>query len=134
MLNTITVMGRITSEPELKFTQTGATYCSIRIAVDRDKKDRETGERRADFLPAVAWNGTAEFLCKYFSKGQMICVTGRLQSRDYTTQAGEKRSAVEIHVVSAYFADGGKREDAPKAGGPYYAPAGALTDDDAPPL
>ena len=132
MLNTVTIMGRLTADPELQYTLDGTAYCSVRIAVDRDAKGRD-GKRRTDFISAVAWKGAAEFLSKWFQKGRMICVTGRLQSRTYEARDGSKREATEVNVGSAYFADS-KREDAPKAGGPYYAPAGALTDDDAPPL
>lgn len=132
MLNVVTIMGRLTADPELKHTQSGIPVCTIRVAVDRDSKDKNSGERQTDFISAVAWNGAAEFLHKYFTKGRLICITGRLQSREYITQAGDKRTLTEINIRSAYFADS-KREDAPKGGGPYYAAAPALTDDDAPP-
>lgn len=133
MLNTVIIMGRLTADPELQHTLDGTAYCSVRIAVDRDSKSRD-GKRRTDFINAVAWKGSAEFLSKYFQKGRMICVLGRLQSRTYEAKDGTKREATEINISSVYFADS-KREDAPRAGGePYYASASAFTDDDAPPL
>lgn len=105
MLNTITIMGRLTSTPELKTTPGGNAVTSFTLAVERDFKDKETGKRVADFIDCVAWRGTAELVTRYFTKGRMAVVAGRLQLRDYTDKDGNKRRAAEVVAESVYFAD-----------------------------
>lgn len=104
MLNHVTVMGRLVRDPELRRTGSGIAVASFTLAVDRDFKD-QSGEHGTDFLDCVAWRNTAEFICKYFTKGRMVVASGRLQKRDYENQNGEKRYVTEIVVESAYFGD-----------------------------
>lgn len=110
MLNHISVMGRLTAEPELRRTQSGAPVTSFCLAVDRDFKN-SNGDRGVDFIDVVAWNGTAEFVSKYFHKGQMAVADGRLQIRAYTDKNGNKRRAAEIVAANVYFG-GDKKADA----------------------
>ena len=105
MLNNITIMGRLTARPELRTTPGGSSVTSFTLAVERDFKDKATGKREVDFIDCVAWRGTAEFITRYFDKGRMAVVSGRLQLRDYTDNAGIKKRAAEVLVESAYFAD-----------------------------
>ena len=105
MLNQTVLMGRLVRDPELRRTQSGVPVATFRIAVDRDYGNRETGEREADFLDVVAWRQTAEFVKKYFSKGSMAAVTGRLQSRSWTDNQGNKRYTVEVVAQSVYFGE-----------------------------
>ena len=91
MLNKIFLMGRLTRDPELRRTQTGTPVASFSLAVDRDFKDKATGERSTDFIDVVAWRQTAEFVSRYFTKGRMAVVEGRLQIRDWTDKEGGKR-------------------------------------------
>lgn len=105
MLNKIVVMGRLTRDPELKNTQSGISCTSFSIACDRDFKNKETGEKECDFFNVQAWRQTAEFICKYFSKGRMIVIDGRLQARKYQDKNGNNRTATEIIVDHAYFGD-----------------------------
>ncbi len=120
MLNKIFLMGRLVADPELKQTTTGLPVATFRIAVDRDRKNKETGEREADFVTIVAWRNTAEFVSKYFSKGRMAIVEGRLQIRPYTDRDGNKRSATEVVADNIYFGDSRRDGD----GGGYQAPSG----------
>ena len=105
MLNHITIMGRLTRDPELRRTQSGTAVTSFSLAVDRDFKDKNTGEKTTDFIDCVAWRGTAEFVSRYFSKGRMAVVDGRLEIRDYTDRDGNKRRAAEVVAESVYFGD-----------------------------
>lgn len=105
MLNRITLMGRLTRDPELKETPSGVSVCSFSLACERDFKDKSTGEKATDFIDCVAWRNTAEFVCKYFAKGRMAVVDGRLQIRPYTDKEGNKRRAAEIVVTNVYFGD-----------------------------
>ena len=105
MLNKIFLMGRLVADPELKQTTTGLPVATFRIAVDRDRKNKETGEREADFVTIVAWRSTAEFVSRYFTKGRMAIVEGRLQIRPYTDRDGNKRSATEVVADNIYFGD-----------------------------
>lgn len=116
MLNKIIAQGRLTADPELRRTQSGKAVTSVTLAVDRDFKEQD-GTRATDFIPVVAWGGTAELLAKYFTKGRMAVVEGRLQVRDYTDKDGNKRRISEIVANTVYFCDS-KREDAPKAAEP----------------
>ena len=104
MLNHITIMGRITHELELKTTNSGIPVVSFSIAVDRDYKP-ENGERETDFVDIVAWRSTAEFVRKYFGKGRMAVVSGRLQVRTWTDNDGNKRKAAEVVADNVYFGD-----------------------------
>lgn len=104
MLNRIILMGRLCADPELRSTQNDVPVTTIRIAVERDYVDG-SGERATDFFDVVAWRGTAEFVCRYFSKGRMIAVEGRLQPRQWTAQDGSTRVAVEVVADNVYFAD-----------------------------
>lgn len=109
MLNHVSLMGRLAKDPELRRTQSGVAVTSLRIACARDYKPNDA-ERETDWLDVVCWRGTAEFAAKYFAKGRMIVVAGRLQSRDWTDKDGNKRTAVEVVADSVYFGDS-KRED-----------------------
>lgn len=115
MLNRITLMGRLTRDPELRRTQSGTAVTSFTLAVDRDFKDKN-GEKETDFIDIVAWRTTAEFVSKYFSKGRMAVVEGRLQIRDWTDKDGGKRRSAEVIADSVYFGDSkseGKSATAP---------------------
>ena len=105
MLNHITIMGRLTRDPELRRTGSGVAVTSFRVAVDRDFQPKDGGERKADFIDCVAWRQTGEFISKYFTKGRMIVVDGRLEMRDWTDKEGNKRTSAEIIVANAYFGD-----------------------------
>ena len=104
MLNRIIVMGRMTRDPELRRTNSGTAIASFTVAVDRDFKS-QSGEKETDFIDVVAWRNTAEFASKYFSKGRMAVVEGRLQIRDWTDKDGNKRRSAEIVADSVYFGD-----------------------------
>lgn len=105
MLNKIFLMGRLTRNPETKTTQSGATVANFTLAVDRDFKDKSTGDRGVDFIDCTAWRQTAEYISKYFSKGRMIVVDGRLQIRVWQDKGGNNRRSAEIVVNQAYFGD-----------------------------
>jgi single-strand DNA-binding protein len=96
MLNQITLMGRLTRDPELRYTQTGTPVASFTLAVDRDFGSRENGEKQTDFIDIVAWRQTGEFVSKYFTKGSMAGVSGRLQIREWTDREGGKRRCAEV--------------------------------------
>ena len=119
MLNHITIMGRLTRDPELRRTQSGVAVCSFSVAVDRDFQSREASEKQTDFIDCVAWRQTAEFVSKYFSKGRMIVVDGTLQSRKWQDKAGQNRVSWEIIADNIYFGDS-RRDGA--SGGDYSAP------------
>lgn len=110
MLNHIAIMGRLTRDPELKTTNSGIPVVSFSIASDRDFADKESGERGVDFIDVTAWRHTAEFVSRYFTKGRMAVVSGRLQTRNWTDKDGNKRKAVEIVAENVYFGDS-KRND-----------------------
>ena len=105
MLNHIVVMGRLVRDPELRRTGSGIAVASFSVAVDRDFGKNENGERETDFIDCVAWRQTGEFVSKYFTKGRMIIVDGRLEMRDWTDKDGNKRTSAEIVVANAYFGD-----------------------------
>lgn len=137
-LNHVCLQGRLTNTPELRHTQQGTAVTSVTLAVDRDFKG-PSGEKETDFIPVVAWRNTAEFLSKYFTKGRMAVVEGRLQLRDWTDKEGNKRRAAEVVADSVYFGDSKREGDskAPVHAGPagYGVPAGGdafaeLDDDD----
>ena len=108
MLNHITLMGRLTRDPELRRTQSGTAVTSFTLAVDRDFKS-QFGEKETDFIDIVVWRSTAEFVSKYFSKGRMAVVEGRLQIRDWTDKDGGKRRSAEVIANNVYF--GGSKKD-----------------------
>ena len=116
MLNKIILMGRLTRDPELRHTQTGTAVASFSLAVDRDFKDKATGDRTTDFIDVVAWRQTGEFVSRYFTKGRMAVVEGRLQIRDWTDKDGNKRRSAEVVADNVYFGD--SKRDAESAG-PY---------------
>jgi single-strand DNA-binding protein len=107
MLNKIVLMGRLTRDPELRRTQSGTPVASFTLAVDRDFKG-QGGEKETDFIDVVAWRNTAEFVSKYFTKGRMAVVEGRLQIRDWTDKDGNKRKAAEVIADNVYFGDSKK--------------------------
>ena len=153
MLNHIVIMGRLTRDPELRRTGTGTAVASFSVAVDRDFGGRDGGEKETDFIDCVAWRQTGEFVSKYFTKGRMIVVSGRLQIRSWTDKDGNKRRTAEVVADNVYFGDSKRDGDnayggnsygsnaygaapaAPSFGG-YSAPAGnpasdfAMLDDD----
>ena len=149
MLNHITIMGRLTRDPELRRTGSGIAVASFTLAVDRDFGKNDNGERETDFIDCVAWRQTGEFVSKYFTKGRMAVVSGRLQIRSWNDKDGNKRRTAEVVADNVYFGDSKRDSDggnsygsantygsAPAYGG-YSAPsAGAsdfamLSDDDA---
>lgn len=109
MLNVVALMGRLVADPQLRQTATGKNVASFRVAVDRGRKDAN-GQNQADFFDIVAWDKSAEFVCRYFQKGSLIAVEGRLQSRNYQDKNGNNRSAVEVVVNNVSFA--GNKEPA----------------------
>ena len=120
MLNHITIMGRLTRDPELRRTGTGVAVASFTVAVDRDFGKNENGEKETDFIDCVAWRQTGEFVSKYFTKGSMIVVSGRLQIRSWTDKDGNKRRTAEVVADNCYFGES-RRSDS--NGGNAYAPA-----------
>lgn len=115
MLNKVFLMGRLTRDPELRETPTGVRVASFSLAVDHDYVSRETGERGVDFIDIVAWRGSADFVSKYFTKGQMAVVSGRLQLRPWTDKDGNKRRSTEVVADQIWFGEP-KRDS---AAGPY---------------
>lgn len=110
MLNHIVVMGRLTRDPELRYTQSQLPVASFTVAVDRDRAP-QGAERETDFIDCVAWRHTAEFVSKYFAKGSMAVVSGRLQLRDWTDRDGGKRRSAEIVADNVYFGEAKRRDD-----------------------
>lgn len=142
MLNHITIMGRLTRDPELRRTGSGVAVTSFTLAVDRDFSGKDGGEKETDFIDCVAWRNTGEFVAKHFTKGRMAVASGRLQIRNWTDKDGNKRRTAEVIAENVYFADS-KRDDqsgnsygSSPAGsyGGYSAPTGpsdfAMMDDD----
>ena len=132
MLNHIVIMGRLVRDPELRRTGSGVAVASFRVAVDRDFAPKDGGERKADFIDCVAWRQTGEFISKYFTKGRMIVVDGRLEMRDWTDKDGNKRTSAEVVVANAYFGDSKRDSDGGNSyggnsygGNSYSAPAPA---------
>ena len=135
MLNKIILMGRLTRDPELRKTQSGTSVTSFSLAVDRDFKG-QNGEKETDFIDIVAWRHTADFVSKYFTKGRMAVVEGRLQIRDWTDKDGGKRRSAEVIAENVYFGD--SKKDDGQGGSQYggstggygggYKPAGRPVD------
>ena len=115
MLNHIVLMGRLTRDPELRHTGSGVAVASFTLAVDRDFQSKDTQEKAVDFIDIVAWRNTAEFVSKYFTKGRMAVVSGRLQIRGWTDKEGNKRRSAEVVADNVYFGD--SKRDGASAGG-----------------
>ena len=128
MLNKIIIMGRFTHDPELRRTGSGAAVTSFSLACDRDFKS-QSGEKETDFIEVVAWKNTAEFVSKYFSKDRMAVVEGRLQIRDWTDKAGNKRTTAEVVADNVYFADSKRSESNENQKENFNALSGRLSDD-----
>ena len=111
MLNHITIMGRLVRDPELRRTGSGIAVASFTVAVDRDFGGRDGGEKETDFIDCVAWRQTGEFVSKYFTKGRMIVVSGRLQIRSWTDKDGNKRRTAEVVADNVYFGDSKRDND-----------------------
>ena len=111
-MNQVVIMGRLTRDPELRHTPNGVAVASFTLAVDRGFAPKDGGERQTDFIDVVAWRNTAEFVSKYFVKGQMAAVTGRLQIRDWTDKDGNKRRSAEIVAENIYFTESKKSREA----------------------
>ncbi len=134
MLNRIILMGRLTHDPELRRTQSDTPVCSFSLAVDRDYK--RDGEKETDFIDIVAWRSTADFVSKYFTKGRMAVVEGRLQIRDWTDKEGGKRRSAEVIADNVYFGDSKPKDsgsDVPaydgEPGAEFGAPPSGFTPD-----
>ena len=131
MLNHIIIMGRLTRDPELRRTGSGIAVTSFTLAVDRDFGKNENGERETDFIDCVAWRQTGEFVSKYFTKGRMAVVSGRLQIRNWTDKDGNKRRTAEVVADNVYFGDSRRDGDSGNSsyggntygGNSYAAPA-----------
>ena len=128
MLNKIIIMGRLTRDPELRRTGSGTAVTSFSLACDRDFKS-QSGEKETDFIEVVAWKNTAEFVSKYFSKGRMAVVEGRLQIRDWTDKDGGKRRSAEVVADNVYFADSKRSESNDNQKENFNALSGRLSDD-----
>ena len=124
MLNHITIMGRLTRDPELRRTGSGIAVASFTLAVDRDFGGKDGGERETDFIDCVAWRQTGEFVSKYFTKGRMAVVSGRLQIRNWNDKEGNKRRTAEVVADNVYFGDS-KRDDQGSAS--YANPYGSAS-------
>lgn len=120
MLNHITIMGRLVRDPELRRTGSGVAVASFTVAVDRDFSGKDGGEKETDFIDCVAWRNTGEFVSKYFTKGSMAVVSGRLQIRSWTDKDGNKRRTAEVVADNVYFGDSKRNSD---GGNSYNAPA-----------
>ena len=128
MLNKVVIMGRFTKDPELRRTGSGTAVTSFSLACDRDFKS-QSGEKETDFIEVVAWKNTAEFVSKYFSKGRMAVVEGRLQIRDWTDKSGNKRTTAEVVAENVYFADSKRSESNENQKENFNALSGRLSDD-----
>jgi len=118
MLNHINLMGRLTRDPELRYTQSNTPVASFTLAVERDIADKASGQRQTDFIDCVAWSKTGEFVSKYFAKGNMAAVGGRLQIRDWTDRDNNKRRSAEVVVDNVYFCESKKSRDNQPSGSP----------------
>lgn len=131
MLNKVVIMGRFTKDPELRRTGSGTAVTSFSLACDRDFKS-QIGDKETDFIEVVAWKNTAEFVSKYFRKGRMAVVDGRLQIRDWTDKAGNKRTTAEVVAENVYFADSKRSESNDNQKENFNALSGRISDDFAP--
>ena len=123
MLNHIVIMGRLARDPELRRTGSGIAVTSFTLAVDRDFAPKDGGERETDWIDCVAWRQTGEFVSKYFTKGRMAVVSGRLQIRSWTDKDGNKRRTAEVVADNVYFGDSKRDDHAGSAYSGYSAPA-----------
>ncbi len=123
MLNHIVIMGRLTRDPELRYTQSQVPVASFTVAVDRDFSGRDGGERQTDFINCVAWRQSAEFVSKYFHKGSMAVVSGRLQIRQYQDREGNNRTAAEVVSDNVYFGESRRDSDNRASGDSRYSNA-----------
>ena len=112
MLNQIFIMGRLARDPEVRHTQSGVTVCSFTLAVDRDIKDKQTGERKTDWIPVTAWRGTADRISRYVHKGDSIVVVGRLEIQEWTDRQGNKRTTPNVSAENVHFTGGRRQETA----------------------
>ena len=112
MLNQIFIMGRLARDPEVRHTQSGVTVCSFTLAVDRDIKDKQTGERKTDWIPVTAWRGTADLISRYLHKGDSVVVVGRLEIQEWTDRQGNKRTTPNVSAENVYFTGGRRHETA----------------------
>lgn len=110
MLNRVVLMGRLVADPELRTTPNGAFLTSFSVAVERNYTQKGQ-EKQTDFIHIVAWRNTAEFICKYFEKGQLVALEGSIQTRKYKDKQGNDRTAFEVIAQSVYFAEGKKKEN-----------------------
>ena len=133
MLNKVVIMGRFTKDPELRRTGSGTAVTSFSLACDRDFKS-QSGDKETDFIEVVAWKNTAEFVSKYFSKGRMAVVEGRLQIRDWTDKDGGKRRSAEVVADNVYFADSKRSESNDNQKENFNALSGRVSDDFVPAL
>ena len=118
MLNSVCLMGRLTADPELKSTQSGVSVCSFRIAVDRTYQPKGQ-EKQTDFINIVTWRGTAEFVSRYFRKGQLVAVQGSIQTGQYTDRDGNKRTAFDVVADNVFFAEKKAESGETKQGAGY---------------
>lgn len=125
MLNHIVIMGRLTRDPDIRYTSSGLTVANFSVAVDRDYPNKSTGERETDFINCVAWRQTGDFVANYFTKGSMIVVSGRLQMRKWVDDYGNNRTTAEVVADNVYFGeskrDKDNRERTSYPGGPIYS-------------
>ena len=131
MLNKVFLQGRLVADPELRHTQQGTSVASYRLAVDRDYKSKDSNAQNTDFVNIVSWRNTAEFVSRYFTKGRMMLVEGRLQMRSYTDKDGNRRVAAEVVTDNVHFADS-RKDGSNNEDGPLQESAGfeELADDD----
>ena len=125
MLNNITIIGRLTSDPELRTTTTGISVCSFTLAVDRDFSDKSTGERQTDFINCVAWRQTADFVSRWFGKGRLMVVQGILQIRHYEDKNGNRRVAWEVQADKVHFSE--SKKDSQDVGEAVHSNQAALS-------
>lgn len=126
MLNHIVLMGRLTRDPELRYTSNNTPVASFTVAVDRDFSGKDGGEKQTDFINCIGWRSTGEFVSKYFRKGSMAVVSGRLQIRSYEDRDGVKRTVAEVVADNVYFGESKRRDDTvPASGGYSYGSAPA---------
>lgn len=122
MLNHIVIQGRMTRDPELRRTGSGVAVASFTLAVDRDFTGKDGGEKEVDFIDCVAWRATGEFVSKYFKKGSMAVVSGRLQLRGWTDKDGNKHRTAEVVADNVYFGESKRAEEAPQSGYTGFIP------------
>lgn len=130
MLNSVCLMGRLGSDPELRHTQTGIAVTSFSIAVDRTYQPKGS-EKQTDWINVVAWRNTAEFICRYFNKGSMLALNGAIQTRQYNDKEGNRRTAFEVVAENVFFC-GSKRDGGDSFGGGFSSQVPSYGDNDSP--